>query len=929
MRRPRRAVSPRLAALLIGVLAAAGCARGFDVAEHMLRAQDFVASGQYRSAMIELKNVLAKDPANAQARLLLAQAELQLGDAAAAEKELRRAEELGVAADVVRLPRARALIELGEAARAIELLDGGAPGATEQRAEAQAVRGDAHRMLEDYDAARADYQAALALDAQSLPAQLGLAQLEVAQGAVAVAERRFGDAVDAHPGSSEARLARARWYIERQRFDAAQADFEAALAQLPEDLSRARMESLAGLAEAQLGRRDPAAAHETVERLAGIAGGHPLTQFLRARLAFEARDYSAASTYLDDVLSKAPDYAPAKLLQGAVNLASGNYAQAEMFLKSVVVGDADNVQARKMLAAARLGLQQPQGALDILRPALDGADASVLAMLGQASVRAGAYDDGLEYLERSLAADPDNPSVQLELAAGYLASGRVDEAITALEAVPEEEGAELMRRELLLVLALARKQDWEGARTRARELVRRMPDQPMAHNLSGSVELAAGDVAAARAAFERAAELQPDGVTPVLNLARVDDAGGRPDDAYARIVAFLERSPDNLLALLALAELDERRGALPQAIERLRRAGVAHGDAVQPRLALARALMLAGDDEGALAAAGEAVKLKPDSGIAQTALGVAQLALGRNEEALASFRRTAAAMPRSADAQYNIARALVGLGRRVQAREALERALAQEPSHMGAASLLAKLALESGRPEEALAIAERLEVVHPESAVPSMLRGDVHAARAQYGEAAKDYAAALARAPDRGLVVRLYDVRRAAGAAGARDPLTDWLAAHPDDVPVRLVLGQAQQDAGNLDAAIAEYERVLGAWPDNAVALNNLAWLYAGRHDERALAMAERAHAAAPDAGEVTDTLGWLLVQRGDIRRALSLLRDAAERSPDVPEIRYHLAVALVRDGATAEARTLLNGLLESPAEFESKSQARALLDGL
>jgi Flp pilus assembly protein TadD len=210
-----------------------------------------------------------------------------------------------------------------------------------------------------------------------------------------------------------------------------------------------------------------------------------------------------------------------------------------------------------------------------------------------------------------------------------------------------------------------------------------------------------------------------------------------------------------------------------------------------------------------------------------------------------------------------------------------------------------------------------------------MLRGDVHTARAQYGEAAKDYAAALVRAPDRGLVVRLYDARRAAGAADARDPLTDWLAAHPDDVSVRLVLGQAQQDAGNVDAAIAEYERVLGAAPDNAVALNNLAWLYSGRHDERAFAMAERAHAAAPDAGEVTDTLAWLLVQRGDIERALPLLRSAAERSPDVPEIRYHLAVALVRDGATAEARTLLHGLLESPAEFESKSQARALLDGL
>jgi putative PEP-CTERM system TPR-repeat lipoprotein len=924
---PRRPAWPAL--LLVAALAAAGCARGLDAPERMARAQDFVASGQYRAAMIELKNVLAADPGNAQARLLLARAELELGDAAAAEKELRRAEELGIPGDVVLVPRARALVELGEAARALELLDAEAIAALESRAEALAVRADAQRMLGRGDAARTDYVAALAVDARSLPALLGLAQLEADDGAVAEAERRFAEAVEAHPDAPDARVARGRWYVERQRFDDAQADFEAALARMPDGLSSTRMEGLAGLAEAQLGRHDAAAAQETIERLAGIAGGHPLTEFLRARLAFDARDYAAAAAYLDDVLSKAPEYAPAKLLQGAVNLASGNYAKAEMYLKSVVVGDPDNVQARKMLAAARLGMRQPQGALEALRPAQGAADASLLAMLGQASVRAGAYDDGLDYLERSLGADPDNPSVQLELAAGYLAAGRVEQAIAALEAVPDAQGAALMRRELLLVLALARKQDWDGARARAHALAERFPDEPMTYNLRGSVELAAGDLAAARAEFERAAALAPDGVTPVLNLARVDDAAGDPDAAYARLEAFVQREPEDLLALLALAELDERRGALPAAVEHLRRAAGAHADAVQPRLGLARLLMRSGDNDGALASAQEAVKIKPESPAVQTALGVVQLALGRNEEALTSFRKTAAMLPRSADAQYNVARALVGLGRRVQAREALERALALDAGHIPAGTLMAKLALESGRPEDALAIAARLEAAHPDSAAPSVLRGDVHAARAQYAEAARYYAAALERAPDRGLVVRLYEARRAAGGADARDALTAWLAARPDDVSVRLVLGQAEQDAGNPAAAAAAYERVLAAVPDNAVALNNLAWLYAERGDARALAMAERAHAAAPDSGEVTDTLGWLLVQRGDIDRALPLLRDAAERAPDVPEIRYHLAVALVRDGATEEARTLLHGLLESPAEFESKSQARALLDGL
>ena len=65
----------------------------------------------------------------------------------------------------------------------------------------------------------------------------------------------------------------------------------------------------------------------------------------------------------------------------------------------------------------------------------------------------------------------------------------------------------------------------------------------------------------------------------------------------------------------------------------------------------------------------------------------------------------------------------------------------------------------------------------------------------------------------------------------------------------------------------------------------------------------------------------------GGVHPSVALLREAAERAPDVAEIRYHLAVALARSGAVAEARTLLQALVESRADFQSKAQARELLD--
>ncbi|HSN70171.1 MAG TPA: tetratricopeptide repeat protein, partial [Steroidobacteraceae bacterium] len=85
----------------------------------------------------------------------------------------------------------------------------------------------------------------------------------------------------------------------------------------------------------------------------------------------------------------------------------------------------------------------------------------------------------------------------------------------------------------------------------------------------------------------------------------------------------------------------------------------------------------------------------------------------------------------------------------------------------------------------------------------------------------------------------------------------------------------------------------------------------------------------APENGAITDTLAWILVEKGDLRRGIDLLRKAADQAPNVPDIRYHLAAALARDGRAAEARSILAELLESERPFQSRPQAETLLKEL
>jgi Tfp pilus assembly protein PilF len=78
---------------LISALAVAACDSQDPTtfAEYLARAEQYRNAGEIRASLIELKNALHKDPDNAIGRLLLAQAELDLGDGVSAGIELQRA----------------------------------------------------------------------------------------------------------------------------------------------------------------------------------------------------------------------------------------------------------------------------------------------------------------------------------------------------------------------------------------------------------------------------------------------------------------------------------------------------------------------------------------------------------------------------------------------------------------------------------------------------------------------------------------------------------------------------------------------------------------------------------------------------------------------------------------------------------------------
>ncbi len=165
---------------------------------------------------------------------------------------------------------------------------------------------------------------------------------------------------------------------------------------------------------------------------------------------------------------------------------------------------------------------------------------------------------------------------------------------------------------------------------------------------------------------------------------------------------------------------------------------------------------------------------------------------------------------------------------------------------------------------------------------------------------------------------------RAGDAPRAIELLDEATKANPADTAPAYAAAQLEFQAGDLTAARQRLEAIVQRDPGHAGARNDLAWLLAQQPDpdlERALVLAEEAHRI--DAGpEIADTLGWVYLQRGETERATKLFESALEKRPASQSIRYHLGVALGRQGEHQRAIEMLRQAVEA-GSFAEAEEAR------
>ncbi|AMN47466.1 hypothetical protein ACG33_10200 [Steroidobacter denitrificans] len=966
------------AALCTAALLLAGCELFLDANARLERAEQRIAQHDYAAAEIELRNALQSQADHAQARLLLARVLLRRGELIDARRELERAIQAGApVAETVELT-AKLRLASGQPRELLAQMD-----ADELPLPAPLdliYRGRALLDIQQPEQAQKTFEQALQTHPASVEAATGLAMARAAQGELAAAlaqlERLVEKLDESQPRWAETRLIMAGLYVRRGDFEQAERVLETARPHAATQLDALQRASLlVSLTETRMARGNLEAARAAQRELQSVFPQAPVTRMLAARLAMAAQDYDAAVAELQRLVAAAPELAQARFLLGAALLAQGTLNQAELQLAQALQRTPENIEARKLLAQVRLRLRRPEAAMQVLlaapgslvaggggtagRPlenftALDeaggGRDPQLDALLGIAQLQQGQTRAGIARLEQAVASRPRDRELKLELAAAYLRNGENRKALTLLEGVPQSPLD--MPLERLRVTAIGMVQGTQVAQRRIEDLLAGHPGDAALLNFAAEFHGHQRQFDQARALLAAAAQIAPEDTATFINRARIEVAAGQPKAAAQWLEDLLGRHPDNMPVRLVLADLAVRNGETARAIELLEQARRLRVDAFAPRLRLARLYAQVHDPAKTDTVLKELAEAAREHAEIADAVGQILLEAGRHGEALARFRQAtdlAARMESSNEdrARYwlDVARAQLAMGDAAAAREALNAALVLQPQWPPTVGMLAAIDLRQERPEVALSRASALRQALPRDPAAITLEGDVLMALGRHAQASAAYDAASARQLSAALALKSYRARQQGGLREPTEPLRTWLQYQPGDNTVRTVLAQAYLDMGLTERAIGEYEIVIRERPDDALALNNLAWLYQTQGDIRAEETARRAHVLAPQVAAVADTYGWILVRNQKPAAGLKVLESAlqvarqaagseqaARADPAYRELEYHHAAALAASGSPRQARERLEAMLRVRADaapFASQAQARELLDSL
>jgi tetratricopeptide (TPR) repeat protein len=853
---------------------------------HLDQSRFFQRQGELKASTLEARSAIEMQPERIEPYLLIVNNLLTAGDARNAERQLDQLlaniDEQSIDQQNLNdatLIRAKAKLMQQQYEEALAALDSLNDPDRIQQLKAALIRGDIHLAAGRAGKANDAYSNARDLDSNAALPLIGLAKVAFSQNDTEQGNKFVARTEQLDPEHAELWLLKARIAHANEEWEKAEQAYVNALETIGQYdvMTFQKFETMSALIDVlrEQGKSSEAFVYEEI--LAKSAPGTIKSNLIAAQEAFNNGELNNAARYLEEVLAQAPGQEQAALMLGIIRFRQGQPEEAESLLAPVAdMGNSD--QARKLLAATRLQMRDPQGAREILANLEDqDSDPETLALVGIASLISGDTESGEQFIEKSLDLAPDNTSLRLRYSTYLVRTGQTDRAIEEANRVLENDPDSEQAR-LLIVQAHVSANNNDAAITAASDWVNEQPKNVAALVTRGNVAANAENIEEAKQYYQRAAEADSDnpaGLNALGNLARLRNEPGPAKDYYRRAI---ELSPDNRQTLQGLTAVMERED-LAALMEQVREQ---HPDAYGPRLILLESALIDNNT--------------------QRAGDLTASLLERDDESSPAPAESAVA-----SVYHGIATQLAQRKRLEQASDVLRRGRILFPENEEIGIQAAAIKFTEGNTKEARDILRDVKQQHPESAAPFRIEARYFERQEEYQQAAELYQLALELEQNAEQeVAHARALARSGQLNKAVSALENARQAFPRNPQILMNLAMLHQENEAPDKAIPPYEKLLEVAPRNVVALNNLAWIYYQKGDNRAMELARKAFELKPDNAAIADTYGWILLKAGQIEESLPVLEKAHELQPDSEEIAMHLAEAYRATGRDAEARRVL-----------------------
>jgi len=912
---------------MVSVVFLAACAKDQTPEELIAEAREYMQAGDFTSASIALKNAALQAPDNADVRYELAAVALGLGDGLTAEKEARRALELGVPPEKVALPLANAIFLQGDFDKLLaesEQIPAAVPAA--EAADILGYRALALIQQQQYKRAQTVIAEALRKNENSALAVLAKAHYEAQVGrredAMALARR----AVEIDPDLSDAWALIGDLYAAEDNLPAAKEAFDTAVAKLNyASLALARR----AFVLAQLERYGPAKA-DIGQLYRGGYKAHHYVNFVKGYIDFREKNYPAATLALEQSVEANPGNPLSKLYLAASYMEEGRLEQARLIANQLYATIPNSVEIARLLASLSVRQQDFGAARETLKAllAVEQNDEVALGMMGSMALMEGNGDEAVQYFQQLSALSPDNTSVASML---KLAKTMRGDFVKEVSAASEQSVSEEDFDEALLSAAVALQQgELKEAVAIAENLQQQYPDRVQPLNMLATIYLSVGDWRKGKSLLEQTLVLEPLDPSAVKSLAKIQLRTGEESRALELISAYLKENPDDEEANGILSELVVSTAPFAQAETQL--------------------IELLQKDPSNMEVKGRLVKLYFDHGKyeqvsvqtenltdedikAQPMLmelrGKSLFNLGNAEGAMSVWERWVKLAPDSVLANFYYGDALAKSNQLARALESLEASRKLNPAYLPVRIAIIRISAEAGNTEKAQAEMEKLQSeLSEERADVWYTQGWLNAKLGKYPDAESALEKSLSIQPTPETALLLFATLNSMGKGDAAvASLEGWVEKFPKNMSLLAVLGQAYLARDNTGKAVGVYKRILALDTKSVLALNNLAWLQRKSEPEQALQLAERAIAIAPEDPYVMSTYATLLAGSGKAAEGEQMLRKAVTQHPQIMQTKLDLGRLLVEQGKGGAAQPYLEEVIESGESDALVAEAKALLE--